>query len=298
MEAYKVVNERVKTLLDPGEGSSVRSRFSSGGPVEIELWPVNDPQAFADRIAFGTVTRRSGRTITVAAAPGLAAEAAPGPAPRDEVSPFRRVAPGRERATEVRPPAGADRVTRLLFELKASDPGRQKQAVQRLLQVVPVDDRREEVQGVLRPLLDDADGFLVTKVIRTMGSWHTEDTVAALIPLTTDGRANVRWQAIETLGTLQDARAAEAIADRLKDDGIKAEPALRVLGEAAEPALIERLRSPDRDIRRKACDVLRDIGGKETLTFMSKARPDPDLGVRMAAQQAMQAIAQRVGAAR
>ena len=59
----------------------------------------------------------------------------------------------------------------------------------------------------------------------------------------------------------------------------------------ARPAL----RSPDADIRSKACRVLQEIGGRETLTFMQRARPDADMGVRIAAQDAMKAIVGRVG---
>ena len=87
--------------------------------------------------------------------------------------------------------------------------------------MTPADDRRDEVQAALQPLLNDEDGFFVNDVITVMAAWCSAETVPALIPRTTDSRFGVRWHAIETLGKLKDPRAAEAIAGRLKEDGIK-----------------------------------------------------------------------------
>lgn len=313
MKAYAALQEKVKALFDPGDHVSLSTSYSPGQPAIFTLWPIPDPQSFADRITFGRVLTTSTdrvvvaanpaafREVEVAAAPGLQAESAPPPSP--DTAPARPRFRPREQArtNEPRnpaPPASADPLTRALSDLKAADKGQQKRAVQSLARLAPVDDRRKEVQDALRPLLEDEDGFFVNDVIKAMAAWHTDDTVPALIPMTTDSRFGVRWQAIETLGKLKDPRAAEPIASRLEEDGIKAEPALRTLGPAAEPTLIGLLKNPDPHVRSKACRILADIGGKETLKFMSKARPDADFGVRVAAQQAMQAIAARVGSAR
>ena len=297
-----VIGDKLRALLDHGGGYSAQSM--PGDVFQYSVWPVRDPQAFADQITFGKVTELTGRRIVLVADP-VSAEEIAAIKPREAPKPIARVPeaarvetkaePEAERPVEPQPPAGADAITRALFGLKSSNNDKQKQAVQQLARMTPRNERRDEVQEGLRPLLDHHDTFLVHDVIKTMASWLTPETVPALIPKTTDHRFDVRWLALETLGKLRDPRAAEAIAARLKDDGIKSEPALRELGPAAEPAVIALLRSPDADVRRKACTVLKDIGGRETLTFMSKARPDPDTGVRMAAQEAMAAIAGRVG---
>jgi HEAT repeat protein len=80
----------------------------------------------------------------------------------------------------------------------------------------------------------------------------------------------------------------------LKEDDIVAEPALRRLGPAAEPALIEILKSPEAIVRMKACRILRVVGGKDTLEFMKSAKADPDLGVRNEAQITMKTIFARI----
>jgi hypothetical protein len=59
--------------------------------------------------------------------------------------------------------------------------------------------------------------------------------------------------------------------------------------------VIPLLRSPDPDLRRKACEVLKFIGGQETLRVMQSLPNDPDLGVRMKATEASNAIITRVG---
>jgi HEAT repeat protein len=105
----------------------------------------------------------------------------------------------------------------------------------------------------------------------------------------------VRWEVIKILGELGDARAAGPIAERLKEDDIVADPALRRLGPAAEPALIELLKSPEAILRMKACRILRVVGGKDTLEFMKSAKADPDLGVRNEAALTMKTIFARIG---
>jgi uncharacterized lipoprotein YajG len=57
------ITEKLKTMTD-GSGHSMSS-FSSGNSMTIELAPVSDVQAFADKIDFGEVTAVEGRTVKV-----------------------------------------------------------------------------------------------------------------------------------------------------------------------------------------------------------------------------------------
>ena len=67
------------------------------------------------------------------------------------------------------------------------------------------------------------------------------------------------------------------------------------MGPIAEPALIERLTNPDADVRKRACEILKEIGGREALKAMHALPADPDFFVRVAAQDAMKNIVARVG---
>ncbi len=189
----------------------------------------------------------------------------------------------------------SDRVKKAVADLKSGDAGTRSEAVGKLRRMAPVDELRETVRDGLLPLLDDQDGFFVIEVARAMANWLTPDTVPALIGKLSDSRHGVRWEVIKILGELGDARAAEPIAERLKEDDIAADPALRRLGSAAEPALIELLKSPEAILRMKACRILRAVGGKDTLTFMKSAKADPDLGVRNEAALTMKTIVARIG---
>ncbi|MDG3007802.1 HEAT repeat domain-containing protein [Paludisphaera mucosa] len=258
-----------------GAAASVVFIIPAGGPNQARR---AGPPGFAAAVAPAPGPAFEADFPAPAATPGDFAVADPGPAP----------APGGDEGPK-------DPTSKALAGLTSSDAGARKRAAGELVRLAPEDGRRDEVQRALRPLLDDPDGFFVLDVARAMAAWATPETVPALIAKTRDERFGVRWEVIKILGELGDPRAAEAVAARLKEDGIAAAPALRKLGAGAEGALVELLKSPDPDLRREACNVLKDVGGSDTLDFMKTARPDPDPLVRMTAQQAMQAVAARVG---
>jgi hypothetical protein len=287
-DAAAVIATKITALLDPG-GRPITGVTWTGRTAIYNASPVADPKAFAKRIGFGTITKVDDREISVEAGPIDKEELALQAARRTERKTAFAPTP------EINIPADADPVTRSLLLLKSPGAFARKDAAARLITMPPDDDRREEVQAALKPMLGDPDGFVVNEVIKAMAAWKTSETVPTLIPLTADSRFSVRWQALETLGFLGDPRAAPAIAARLKDDGMKSGPALRAIGEAAEPAVLALLRSPDPQVRHKACEVLAQIGGAETLRTMRKMRPDPDFSVRVEAQNTMKSIAARVG---
>ena len=69
------------------------------------------------------------------------------------------------------------------------------------------------------------------------------------------------------------------------------------MGSVAEPPLITLLRNPDADLRKKACEILKFVGGSATLKAMKAMPPDPEFFVRLAAQDAIKMINLRVGSA-
>jgi hypothetical protein len=295
--AAVVIGKKLASIVDSGGAKGV-SRTGSGDVYSYEAFPVAEPQAFADRITFGTVTEIGGRTITVEAGPideeELAAESAQLAEQAAGIKARQAHAQGAFDIPDPEPPAGADALTRLLYGLKSSNQLTRKTALRRLSSMAPVEDRRDEVQEALRPLLDSSDIFLVEEAMRTMVTWRTNETIDSLILLTTDSRQMIRVKAIEALGRTRDPRAAGAIAACLREDNFACEAALRQIGEGAEPAVLPLLESADSILRHRACAVLAKIGGQATLDYMKKARPDPDFGVRLEAQRTMSAIAIRL----
>ncbi len=284
-DVAEALARRIKELapeIEQSRSATIGDRWATA------VAPVNDSQGLAIRIDFGTV-KVVGSRIEVqldsrwAAKVPRRAIAASDPKPR----------PRRDDAEPEIPP-GADAITRSLIQLKSSNTQKKKEAIERLERSTP-DGRVDQVVQALIPLLEDDDGFLVTTVEKTLAVWRSPDAVAPLIARTRDNRHFVRSEAIKALGKYQELRAAEAIVEVLKEDGFAAEAALKEMGVVAEPAVIPLLRNGDPDLRRKACDILGQIGGQETLQVMQSLPADPDFGVRAAAKRSWNAIVARVG---
>jgi HEAT repeats len=292
-----VFHQKLRSLLEGATGIQA-SYQSETRRASYRVWPVDDAHAFSRKIAFGKATVKERNIFVVAnpVSPGDVAAAREAEKKEEDArqTAFRAASSG-ENPNDPKPPAGADEVTKALFGLRAASPERRKQSVQQLYDLSRKEERRAEVTKQLMPFLDDPDDFLVIDVMRSMARWRTENTVPALIKKLDHPSYGVRWKAEEILGKIGDARAAGPLADHLKEDGIAVEPALRELGPAAEPALIALLRNPDADLRRQACDILRDNGGKDSLAAMMSLPPDRDPLVQMAAGSAMQSIRKRVG---
>jgi HEAT repeats len=268
------------------------ARFQLNERLWLVLAPVNDRQSLAAHIDFGAISVK-GAEISVQLdgrwalnVPRLPPEPKPGPG---------AAPPGaRAQAPDPEVPLGADLVTRSLIELKSSDKGKRRQALERLRRTVP-DGRVDQVVAAAAPLVEDDDEWLAKEAIGVLGAWKSPEAMAALVGRMRDNRHFVRSDAIKALGNYREPRAAEAIVTVIKEDGFAVEDALKSMGEAGEPALIALLRSPDSGVRGQACRILAQIGGQKTLAEMQSLPPDPDLGVRMAAQDAWKRIIARVG---
>ena len=262
-----------------------------GDRSALLLSPVDDIQGFANRIDFGTVSV-SGNLIYVTLSPNFAA-AVPRLAAEPQQTPDI-ILDARPASREPEIPADADAVEKSLIQLKANATHTKKDGLNRLMRTRPDGRLAEVVQAVL-PLLEDDDGWLVGDAIKVLVIWNSPEVVPAIISRTTDNRFGVRHEAIKALGKIKDPRGVEPVVQRLQEDGGPAKDALKEMGAMAEPALIERLTNPDPGIRRDVCDILKDIGGKETLKAMQALPADPDIGVRRAANNAASNIILRVG---
>jgi hypothetical protein len=283
-EVWEAIRKRIKELA-PGIESEMS--YSIDDHRALIVAPIDNPAELANRIDFGKATVKNGTRIVVDVSPEFVASV-PRLAPEQWQA---SVQPG---PAEPEIPADADPVTRSLIQLKSSDMAQKKDAVHRLERTKP-DNRLAEVVAALLPLLNDDDGFLVNDVMKTLLVWRSPDVLPAIIERARDNRFFVRKEAVKALGKFQDTRAVEAIIPHFQEDGFEAEAALKEIGPMAEPALIARLRDPDRSVRSRACDILAQVGGVETLKAMRAIPTDQDLGVRMAAKRAAEQIVARVG---
>ncbi|MFN7134353.1 MAG: HEAT repeat domain-containing protein, partial [Myxococcales bacterium] len=114
-----------------------------------------------------------------------------------------------------------------------------------------------------------------------------------LLARLSDESWRVRRAAVERLVSLPDrAAAVEPLLMKLADGddaGARnaAAEALTRLGRAALPGLQARLRDPDVDVRKFACDVLGEIGDGGAVPALVQALEDGDCNVRAAAAEAL-----------
>jgi hypothetical protein len=280
-DASDAITKRMRTLAP-----SATDFMSIAGDNKLSLFmaPINDASALANSIDFGTATL-NGTRIDVELKPDFIASV-----------PRLPPEPAVTRAPSPKPefPPDADAVTKSLAQLKSPDLGHRKEALNRLARTAP-DQRIAEVVALVVPMLNDDDGFLVNDAIQALVTWKSPDAVMPLVDRVRDNRFFVRKQAIKALGKFKDPRSVEPILAQINEDGFEVEEALKEIGPSAEPALIGRLRDPDRNVRSRACDILKAIGGQETLKAMQAIPRDSDLGVQMAAENAWKQIVARVG---
>jgi HEAT repeat protein len=279
------IDKRLKALA-PESHQSMSTGSGAGRTMCIA--PVDDVKGLAERIDFGKASLKGSR-IDVAVSGTYIASVPRLPAEPSVAA--RRPSP-REKDPEI--PAEADPITKSLIQLKSTDIFRKKDALQRLTRVKPTNKQKEVLEAIL-PLLDHDDEDLVKHAVRVLAVWQSPEALAKLSELVNDSRVFLRWEIIKALGKYDEPKAAEALIERLKDDGHQAEEALKSMGAIAEPPLIALLRNPDADLRKKACEVLKFVGGAATLKAMKAIPRDPEFFVRVAAQDAIKMINLRVG---
>jgi HEAT repeat protein len=245
------------------DAAAVRSQV--GDRMTVKIVPAADPQAVAQKINFGTVRRVSGRTITVDA------HKAEGPA------------------------ADADAVAKALFDLKSIDSQRRLKAFQVLKDQKP-DGRREEVLKAIDPLLHDPHPPYHDGAMDVVVAWAPDQAATILLPLLTDIHLFPHTHLIQVLGRLKDERTIEPLARCLGDpiEANDAAGALKPFGPAAEKAVAKRLTERNRRAREAACDLLKDIGTKDSLAELEKLAQDKkDRALASRANEAIKAIRAR-----
>jgi hypothetical protein len=180
--------------------------------------------------------------------------------------------------------------------LTAAAPETRARALLWLAEADPQDAYRPQVTAALEPLLvgGDARGSLdADLVLRAYLRWAAPDNVPALIRLVENPDLR-SWDArktgsvLQTLGKLQDDRAADVLARRLPDRRLRDQAvyALRLLGPGAEPAVLGYLFDGDPATRQRAGELLAEYRTAPA-TVLAEARrrlrSDDPAGQRAAA---------------
>jgi hypothetical protein len=214
----------------------------------------------------------------------------PAPAQRPQL-PFWAPAPGQPPPPVERPLAGSE-LDQALADLKGREYFSRRNALTRLAAMEPTKERRAEVLQALEGVFPDSDVFLKIEAAKTMRVWGPKECVPTLIGLLEDSNHGVRWEVLRLLGQLQDERAVEAMVKHVDTDSIAAVPALKAMGSVAEKAVAARLAKENGHGQVCLCDVLKQIGTKESIPTLERLQGQ-NVPMARLAQEALQAIRER-----
>ncbi len=218
----------------------------------------------------------------------------------------RREEEQRRREAERR---GPDRSDPEYFEkmrerISSDDRSIRSKAIDVFLEVHPAEiesvETRKEVARTFRKLAFEGSHQEQAKAIKGLVAWAGKYSTPVLVELLESGKLSVwnRSLMFETLGDLQDPRAAKPVAKRLSKPGDAKEAAkcLRRLGPLAEDAIIEIVPTLSGWYQPKAIALLGECGTKKSLRHLREAQKHRDRRIREAAKRAAAEIRQRESA--
>jgi HEAT repeat protein len=165
-------------------------------------------------------------------------------------------------------PTGQPDLDHYLIDLKGNDPVGRDRAVVWFADAAPRDECRAPVTAALEPMLFAAERHgraHLDTLVRAYLHWADRNNVPALIRLANSPNLP-SWDAretalvLQTLGNLQDPRAADVLAKHLPSRELHdaATAALKAMGPPAQAAVLDYLFDPDPATRRRAGEVLAD----------------------------------------
>lgn len=221
----------------------------------------------------------------------------PIPPPGFPIPPTVIVVPAANNSTPAPPKQRIETLDQAIEALKTGDASYAKayQPLSKLKQW-PVDaKRRNEVAGLLDPLLTTNESTVRRAAQDAVKAWGTPRNVPTLLKL-------LEWQdwgdqtsALEGLAAIGGKEAAQAIAAKLPDKELRlrAKDALETMGPAAEEFVWPHLTSGDDQVFRYACDVLGKVGTAKSLAKL-KARRERDSSRQSAVRSAIRDLESRL----
>lgn len=234
--------------------------------LRIVVFPVDDPKALAAKITVGTVSV-SDTTINVTI---------------DKVD---------------LPTPTKEEVAQALSDLKAADKRTRSAAADRLAKCyAPLPDKREEVAKSLESIAVDSDFWPAAAALKALAIWAGPENVKGLAAYLEQKGDMRRRNVITLLGKLKDPASAKALASCLSVqlDRHPAAAALKAIGPPAEKALIGMLDNKDNWAVREACEILKEIGTKESIEPLQKlVDSNPHVIIAPSAKAALKAVQSR-----
>jgi HEAT repeat protein len=191
------------------------------------------------------------------------------------------------------PALDAKRLPQLLEDLHAA--GKRQAALQEMLKSSGDPSKRMVVETLMAVLGDSDEN--VPDLLRLTGRWGKDDDIPFLATYLDAGDAENRQGALDGIAELHSKQAMEkliAIWGPAQNDP-KVREAVRRVGAAAEPALLELLGHPDKNVVEKICALLGDVGTRTAMQRLESLARDrrTDFDVRFAANVALSELRRR-----
>jgi len=299
----------------PQLGRSLGVVNVAGGSLKRDALVAAFPE-FVEQTKIGVVIRSGNTEVEVTVRQGSTPAATgtpsnPNPRPRGPTTPSVGAgkAAAKSKSTDPKAEDGTidDSVlSQLLIDLKSSDGRTQKGAAERLQKVTPPkesDTRRKEIVSALITVAKSSDPWAPNEATKALATWATKDNVPELVKLLQEKSSfsdiRIRKELLPMLGSLPDARSADAVAGFLTDFHSRSEAsnALKRMGSVAEKPVAKFLVNQDQWVRQEACKILKDIGTKNSLNTLVTSTKDKDGTVARMATDAVREINSRGGKA-
>lgn len=263
------VSDRLRSAVDfemyacKGEGDSFRVTFG----------PVSDLRALAAKIDFGTVAVLDvSQSLLVVV---VDSSQRPPPLP-----------------PEVSDPNAPLFYRQNLEDLTCWNGQRRRAAVGRLRNVAPK-ELRAEIARALIAMRNDGDIFLQDQVLEALAVWATaEEGVPVILEMLREHGSNYRMaeKAIQALGRFKDPRAVGPLLELTKTHPGSIVEALRAIGPAAEPEVLQYLDHPEAEIKKTAISALGYVGTARSIPRLQELAASSDFFIRSEAEQALKRL--------
>jgi hypothetical protein len=196
-------------------------------------------------------------------------------------------------ANKPKPFKAGERAT-LIKDLRSGDENHVAEAAKRLAKAIP-DDNTADISKALCQAFKKSNDWIKKDILDALEIWHAPDAEKTAIEAGRSDSFFVRAAGIVLLGKFKTKTAAEAAAAALPKNRGEASAALKAIGPLAEPVTIPYLKDRDFWVRKEACDILAEVGGKKGLLALKSEGAKASWSDKHFFDDAIKAVEQRLG---
>jgi S1-C subfamily serine protease/HEAT repeat protein len=192
-----------------------------------------------------------------------------------------------------------DRINEVLAKLKdTGKPGyRAATHLSELAKLTVNVERQAEIESLLIEQLAASDQFTVKAAVDALQKWGTELCVPALCAKLTDKSFIVVQAACQSLAAGAFEQATVPLLETLRQNRIArfdAQKALIAIGPATEGPVLSLLGDKDQQLFQMGCDILKAVGGVDSLGALESVMQGDDFFRKALAQRTLEAVRKRV----